>query len=107
MTSSPLPNRSIKLASTLQDVSPASRRHPGPPSSRRVAVMCPNGVSHLVAQWACWMSGSAAVPLLTMGRQTEEQLEHCINDAGCDVVVATEAQVDRVRNLTILQYERN
>ncbi len=94
-------SRSVKLSIAIQDAFSARRRR-SQTSNRRVAILCPNGASFLVAQFATWMSGGAAVPLLARGRMTEEQLEHCVQDAECDVVVAAEPQVDRVSKEPIL-----
>ena len=51
--------RSCKLASEL-------RRALGPSvGQNRVCVVCPKGVSFVVAQWAVWMSGHIVVPVLS------------------------------------------
>ena len=49
----------------------------------------------MIAQWACWMSGSTAVPLDP--QQTETNLIYCIGDADCDVVIADRSYVDKVK----------
>ena len=60
--------------------------------------MCPNGVSHVAAQWACWLAGASAVPMPAMQRRRdEEEVAARAEDAGCDLAVAVEAQQDRVQ----------
>ncbi|XP_003800854.1 acyl-CoA synthetase family member 3, mitochondrial isoform X2 [Otolemur garnettii] len=57
----------------------------------RVAFLCSNDVSYVVAQWASWMSGGIAVPLCR--KHPEAQLEYFIQDSRSSVVLAGQEYV--------------
>lgn len=54
----------------------------------RVAFLCPNDMSYVVAQWATWMSDSIAVPLCKSHPSSE--LEYTIQDSQANVLITTE-----------------
>lgn len=56
--------------------------------SKRVAFLCENDVSYVVAQWATWMAGGVAVPLCTTHPSSE--LEYVIQNCQCSVIVASD-----------------
>ncbi|XP_053411267.1 malonate--CoA ligase ACSF3, mitochondrial isoform X2 [Nycticebus coucang] len=58
----------------------------------RVAFLCSNDVSYVVAQWASWMSGGIAVPLCR--KHPEAQLEYFIRDSRSSVVLAGQEYVE-------------
>lgn len=60
----------------------------------KVGIICPNGAGFVIAQWATWLTRSAAVPLNV--EDSEKDLETCLHKADCDVVVATEATADKI-----------
>ncbi|XP_045389789.1 malonate--CoA ligase ACSF3, mitochondrial isoform X2 [Lemur catta] len=60
----------------------------------RVAFLCSNDVSYVVAQWASWMSGGIAVPLYR--KHPEPQLEYFIQDSQSSVVLAGPEHVGRL-----------
>ncbi|XP_069312476.1 malonate--CoA ligase ACSF3, mitochondrial isoform X1 [Eulemur rufifrons] len=60
----------------------------------RVAFLCSNDVSYVVAQWASWMSGGIAVPLYR--KHPEPQLEYFIQDSRSSVVLAGPEHVGRL-----------
>uniref|UniRef100_A0A2K6F5V4 Malonate--CoA ligase ACSF3, mitochondrial n=3 Tax=Propithecus coquereli TaxID=379532 RepID=A0A2K6F5V4_PROCO len=60
----------------------------------RVAFLCSNDVSYVVAQWASWMSGGIAVPLYR--KHPEAQLEYFIQDSRSSVVLAGPEHVGRL-----------
>jgi len=66
--------------------------------NRRICFLCPNGLTHVITSWACWMSGNVAVPLCISSDQA--RLEHLVMDSGCSVVVTTKDQVERVHSIT-------
>nr|XP_012592568.2 acyl-CoA synthetase family member 3, mitochondrial [Microcebus murinus] len=63
----------------------------------RVAFLCSNDVSYVVAQWASWMSGGVAVPLYR--KHPEAQLEYFIRDSRSSVVLAGPEHVGRLSPL--------
>ena len=63
----------------------------------RVGLVCPNGASFVIAQWAAWMSGASIVPMAT--EDNNDGLRFVINESNCDLVVTTEATVDRVNDI--------
>eukprot|EP00092_Neocalanus_flemingeri_P022261 GFUD01024140.1.p1 GENE.GFUD01024140.1~~GFUD01024140.1.p1 ORF type:complete len:636 (+),score=166.22 GFUD01024140.1:685-2592(+) len=65
---------------------------------RRICFLCPNGLTHVMTSWACWMSGNVAVPLCPSSDQA--RLEHLMLDSSCSVVVTTKDQVERVHPIT-------
>lgn len=66
--------------------------------NQRVCFLCPNGITHVITSWACWMSGNTAVPLCTQLNQ--DKLKYVIQDSDCNVVVASKDQADKVHAIT-------
>jgi len=66
--------------------------------NQRICFLCPNGITHVITSWACWMSGNTAVPLCTQHNQ--DKLKYVIQDSNCNVVVASKDQVDKVHPIT-------
>ncbi|XP_071076139.1 malonate--CoA ligase ACSF3, mitochondrial isoform X3 [Desmodus rotundus] len=58
----------------------------------RIAFMCSNDVSYVIAQWASWMSGGIAVPLYRKHPQAD--LEYFIQDSRSSVVLAGQEYVE-------------
>ncbi|XP_063217318.1 malonate--CoA ligase ACSF3, mitochondrial-like [Bacillus rossius redtenbacheri] len=56
--------------------------------NERVAFLCPNDASYLIAQWACWMSGQIAVPMCH--GHPPPLLEHYASDCGAGLVITTQ-----------------
>jgi len=67
-------------------------------SGRRICFLCPSGLTHVITSWACWMSGNVAVPLCPSSDQA--RLEHLVQDSGCEVLVTTREQVDRLHPIS-------
>ncbi|XP_025207423.1 acyl-CoA synthetase family member 3, mitochondrial isoform X1 [Melanaphis sacchari] len=59
----------------------------------RVAILCPNDASYVVAQWASWMSGQIVVPLSPL--HPASMLEYFINDSDAKVILTT-AQFENI-----------
>ncbi|XP_060851489.1 malonate--CoA ligase ACSF3, mitochondrial isoform X1 [Rhopalosiphum padi] len=59
----------------------------------RVAILCPNDASYVVAQWASWMSGQIIVPLSPL--HPAAMLEYFINDSDAKVILTT-AQFENI-----------
>ncbi|XP_026804411.1 acyl-CoA synthetase family member 3, mitochondrial isoform X1 [Rhopalosiphum maidis] len=64
----------------------------------RVAILCPNDASYVVAQWASWMSGQIIVPLSPL--HPAAMLEYFMNDSDAKVILTTAQFENIVRPLT-------
>jgi len=64
-------------------------------SGERVCILCPNDVSHVVAQLAVWMSGNIAVAVSP--KYPPAQIEYFLTDLQCRMVITTEDLVDKVQ----------
>eukprot|EP00095_Tigriopus_kingsejongensis_P004129 maker-scaffold122_size333723-snap-gene-2.40 protein:Tk04129 transcript:maker-scaffold122_size333723-snap-gene-2.40-mRNA-1 annotation:"hypothetical protein DAPPUDRAFT_304782" len=83
--------RSVDLARGIADILPTSKPH------QKVAILCPNGASHVITQWACWMGGHIAVPLNKT--QTADEMAFVLRDADCSLVISAQSQVDLVNDV--------
>ncbi|VVC39740.1 Hypothetical protein CINCED_3A013724 [Cinara cedri] len=63
----------------------------------RVAILCPNDASYVVAQWASWISGQIVVPLSP--HHPAAMLEYFINDSDTKVILTTAEFENIVRPL--------
>jgi len=70
-------------------------------SGQRVAFLCPPGVTHVLATWACWLSGQVAVPLCPSSPL--QRLHHQVADSTCSLVVTTRELADRLLPVTKAQ----
>ncbi|XP_058458207.1 malonate--CoA ligase ACSF3, mitochondrial [Malaya genurostris] len=59
----------------------------GSASQSRVAFICPNDVTYVISQWACWFSGQIAVPLNPS--YPLNLLEYYIKDSDASLLIAT------------------
>lgn len=59
----------------------------GSASQSRVAFICPNNVTYVISQWACWFSGQIAVPLNP--KYPQNLLEYYIKDSDASLLIAT------------------
>ncbi|XP_025421280.1 acyl-CoA synthetase family member 3, mitochondrial isoform X2 [Sipha flava] len=59
----------------------------------RVAILCPNDASYVVAQWASWISGQIVVPLSPL--HPSPMLEYYLNDSDTKVILTT-AQFENI-----------
>jgi len=66
--------------------------------SRRICLLCPPDLTHVIATWSCWMSGHVAVPLCSSSHQ--DRLEHILMESKSDLVITTVDQVNRVHAIT-------
>ncbi|TRY72481.1 hypothetical protein TCAL_01042 [Tigriopus californicus] len=83
--------RSLDLSQMIADMLPSQAPH------QRIAILCPNGASHVITQWACWMSGHIAVPLNQA--QTPAEMEFCLQDSDCSLVISAKSQIDRINDV--------
>ena len=63
-----------------------------------MAFLCPNQTSFVLAKWAIWLSGHAAVPL--NAEWADLTLEHAVRDSNAKMIVAHESLVDSVHGLS-------
>lgn len=64
-------------------------------SKERISFLCPNGVSYVIAQWACWLGGHVAVPLYW--GHPRSVLEYYIKDSQSALLVSTKAYADSLQ----------
>jgi len=72
--------------------------------NRRVCLLCPPDLTHVLATWSCWMSGHVAVPLCPSSHQ--DRLEHVIMESQSDLVITTVDQVNRIHAITKKQGQK-
>ena len=63
-------------------------------TNQRINLICPNGVSYVIGQWAIWMSGNCCVPL--SGQHSTNALEYYIKDSDSVLVITAPSTVDKV-----------
>ncbi|VVD03521.1 unnamed protein product [Leptidea sinapis] len=56
-------------------------------TGRTIAYMCGNNASHVITQWAIWMSGNIAVPLSPI--HPPEMLKYFISDSNSTLVICS------------------
>ncbi|KAK6618703.1 hypothetical protein RUM43_013094 [Polyplax serrata] len=66
--------------------------------NERVAFLCPNDGSYIIAQWAAWMSGQIVVPLSQ--RHPLGLLEYCISDCDAKLLVTTSELAEKLSPLS-------
>ncbi|XP_052890155.1 malonate--CoA ligase ACSF3, mitochondrial [Anopheles moucheti] len=59
----------------------------GSASQSRVAFLCPNNITYVISQWACWFSGQIAVPL--NAKYPADLLEYYIKDSDASLLLTT------------------
>merc|ERR1719270_3367540 len=62
--------------------------------NQRINLICPNGVSYVIGQWAIWMSGNCCVPL--SGQHSTNALEYYIKDSDSVLVISAPPQLIRL-----------
>lgn len=68
-----------------------------PNKNQHISLICPNGVSYVIGQWAIWMTGNIVVPL--SGQHTNESLENFIGDTDSALVITAPALIDKVEKV--------
>lgn len=66
--------------------------------TKRIAFLCENDVSYVIAQWATWMAGGVAVPLCTTHPKSE--LEYVIQNSQCSVIVASKKFFEKIKPIS-------
>lgn len=64
-----------------------------------IAYMCNNDASHVIVQWAIWMSGNIAVPLTPL--HPPDMLKHFLTDSLAHLVVCTQEYEKVLRPITL------
>ncbi|XP_046386430.1 malonate--CoA ligase ACSF3, mitochondrial [Ischnura elegans] len=63
----------------------------------RVALLCPNDASYVIAQWACWMSGQIVVPLCQ--DHPLPVMEHYVRDSDVALILAGQEYLELASQL--------
>jgi malonyl-CoA/methylmalonyl-CoA synthetase len=74
---------SVQLRDKLLSISNDKQNSP----HRRIAFLCNQDSSFVIAQWACWLSGAICIPLCKDHPQS--LLEYYIEDANCSRLIAS------------------
>lgn len=65
---------------------------------QKICVLCPNGLSFVVAQWATWMTGNIFVPLSK--NHSVSALEYFVKDCKASLIIGTTASSDMLNLLS-------
>jgi len=68
-----------------------------PNRNQKINLICPNGVSYVVGQWAIWMSGNIVVPL--SGQHSDNALEYFIKDSESSLVISSPELMSKVEDV--------
>ncbi|GBP34151.1 Acyl-CoA synthetase family member 3, mitochondrial [Eumeta japonica] len=63
-----------------------------------VAYLCRNDASHVITQWAIWMSGNVAVPLSSL--HPPDMIKYFITDSTAKLVICTQEHEKLLRSIT-------
>ncbi|XP_045511996.1 malonate--CoA ligase ACSF3, mitochondrial [Pieris brassicae] len=67
-------------------------------TERTIGYLCGNNVSHVITQWAIWMTGNIAVPLTPI--HPPEMLKYFITDSDAGLVICTKEHENLLRPVT-------
>ena len=65
-----------------------------PNQNQAISLICPNGASYVIGQWAIWMSGNMMVPISP--QLPPDALEYFIKDSKSACVISTNCILDKV-----------
>jgi malonyl-CoA/methylmalonyl-CoA synthetase len=68
-------------------------------TNQKISLVCPNGVSYVISQWAIWMSGNVVVAL--SGQHSSNALEYFIKDSESALVISAPSMIDKVEDVAI------
>lgn len=68
-----------------------------PNKNQKINLICPNGVSYVVGQWAIWMSGNCVVPI--SGLHTDNALEYFVKDSESSLVISSPELMHKVESV--------
>jgi len=90
--------RASTLAVQLEDIVINVKKTRKRINEARVAILCKNDISYVVAQWGTWIAEGVCVPL---GQDySHKDLSYYLTDSTASVVVVEESLVDRIRPVT-------
>ena len=70
-----------------------------PNQNQAISLICPNGASYVIGQWAIWMSGNMMVPISP--QITPDGLEYFIKDSKSVCVISANCILDKVCNMYV------
>ena len=85
-------NSAKNLVDTISDL--LNAKHDDVKGSR-IAILCNNDISYVVAQWATWMVQGVAVPLYPNHPPSEH--EYFLNDSSSSLVITTENHAETIQ----------
>lgn len=88
--------KSCNLAKVISNILGGAKKNPY--EQDRIAFLCPNEVSYVIAQWAGWLSGNIVVPLHR--NHPTLHLEYYIKDSQCALVVTTKVYEEKIAPIT-------
>ena len=65
-----------------------------PNQNQAISLICPNGASYVIGQWAIWMSGNMMVPISP--QLPPDALEYFIKDSKSACVISANCILDKV-----------
>lgn len=77
----------IQLYEAVKRLAAQISKSCGSGSQSRVAFLCPNNITYVISQWACWFSGQIAVPL--NAKYPADLLEYYIKDSSASLLLTT------------------
>lgn len=89
-------NRSFYLS---LEIKKALKNQSLPSQNQIISLICPNGASYVIGQWAIWMSGNIMVPI--SGQHTPEALEYFIKDSQSSLVISANSMLEKVEDIAI------
>ena len=63
----------------------------------RIAFLCPNNATYVIAQWAIWMAGGLAVPLCD--KHPLSEIEYVVEDSQSSLLISTSAHQSRIQSV--------
>uniref|UniRef100_A0A2M3ZKQ5 Putative acyl-coa synthetase n=1 Tax=Anopheles braziliensis TaxID=58242 RepID=A0A2M3ZKQ5_9DIPT len=77
----------IQLYEATKRLAVQISHHCGSASQSRVAFLCPNNITYVITQWACWFSGQIAVPMNP--KYPADLLEYYVKDSDASLLIST------------------
>ena len=80
-----------------------------PNQNQAISLICPNGASYVIGQWAIWMSGNMMVPISP--QLPPDALEYFIKDSKSACVISANCILDKVCIIVVVlstnMFEKN
>ncbi|KPJ07720.1 Acyl-CoA synthetase family member 3, mitochondrial [Papilio machaon] len=68
-------------------------------TQRTIAYMCSNNASHVITQWAIWMTGNIAIPLSSL--HPPDMIKYFLTDSTASLVICTQEYEKLLRPITL------